>query len=184
MENSALEHRIQALCDCLSKNDHKGETREMMAAVELYRELPASKMYEDMVLAQATLFGGKVDQIRGGIDKGMPEMSDADKANFLASGMREGLLHFIRLPNDIVLKQIYRTIASFDRNINHTWECLFSAATYHMSKSAIAPASTRSVLWVDFTEDDRHLDGSVDLDKPTDDEDGPLPPLQNGPKFS
>ena len=163
MENAALKQRLLAFCDCLSGEGRQDESHELIAAIALYNQQSPADMYRDMIDAQSTLFGGRPQAIRWGVDTIMPANSDSEKAGFLASEMRDHLVQAGQAqPGDRALNLLYKMIASFEHNVDHVWECLFLAATQHKSTMKAGP-KTRSVLMVEFNEhDERDLYGSFD----------------------
>ncbi len=135
MENAPLNQRFKAFCENLSLNDTAGERDELLEALKLYAQLSPADMYASMIEAHSKLFGGSVKGLRYGIDNTMPHHNDLEKAHHLADAMRGHIAQATGgLPEDNVLRLIYKTTVIFQEDIDHIWQCLLAAATYYKNE--------------------------------------------------
>ena len=193
MDQLPLNNHFRAFCEHLSRNDGdgSGERDALLAALELYIQLPPSAMLTNMIEAQSRLFGGRIETVRRSVEKIMPDADDAEKSYYLASAMRDHITETKDTPvPDTVLNLIYKTTALFAENTDHVWECLLTAATYY-TKEMIAPENAprnfmRQDIMREFNRDEeRDLCGDFD---PTpvvrpDDDAKPSETPHNPPKF-
>ena len=193
MDQSPLNNHLRAFCENLSRNDSdgSGERDALLAALQLYVQLPPAKMLTHMIEAQSRLFGGRIETVWNSLERVMPDADDSEKSHFLASAMRDHIKEAEVSPaTDVVLNLIYKTTALFEENTDHVWECLLTAATYY-AREMIAPENaprnfSRQVIMHEFNrEEERDLYGDFDPtpvstpDRRTED---PVPP-QHPPKF-
>lgn len=140
MSGTNLYLKFEDLLTALYKADTKGEfdgDEQALSAFDSlkddYNKKTPDQIYAGMILAESVLFGGEMSEIRTRYDQHLNQLPDVDKAGFVASKMRERIVH--DMPDDGPVAHIGNILRFYEDNDERAWECLFAAAAYSKSVS-------------------------------------------------